>query len=74
MIVMVRISYDDGSPPDFCSVEEFRRLNTECFDIGEEERFAAGERITLGGGAQPVSHVQIIDVDEVIAEKSEACK
>jgi uncharacterized ParB-like nuclease family protein len=65
---MIRISYDDGSPPDFCSLDEFIASNSD-LDPLDVNRIVGGQRVAFGGGAQPCTIVDMIDVDEVIAAK-----
>ena len=55
----VRIEDEDGHV-ETCGVDEFLEANPECFGDGEEDRFAAGEPVTIGGGAAPLTVVQLV--------------
>lgn len=55
---MVWIVDEDGITTT-CTLAEFFDQNPACFDVGEEDRFAAGEAIAIGGGASPRVRVQV---------------
>jgi hypothetical protein len=59
---LVRITSDEDGSAFECELDDFLAQNETCFGWGEEERFAAGERIAIGGGAAPLVYVELVKV------------
>lgn len=60
---MVRIQDAVTGHVETCALDKFLEANrsSETFnDAGDEELFAAGARVIIGGGAQPLVFVQLV--------------
>ena len=56
----VRITDMDDKTSETCSLEEFMLNNRGLFTAKEKREFLAGERMFVGGGAQPFVSVQLV--------------